>query len=100
MSSLAVAVPPPLHEGDSLDAAEFLRRWDAMPELRQAELINGIVFMASPVALPHSTFHNSLSGWVAVYQSQTPGCEAGNDGTWKMGPRDIPQPDIFLRILP
>ncbi len=30
----------------------------------------------------------------------TPGCHTGIDCTWKMGPEDVPQPDLFLRILP
>lgn len=39
------APTPPLREGDRLSNAEFLHRWDAMPELRRAELIGGVVFL-------------------------------------------------------
>lgn len=100
MPSVAIALPPSLHEGDRLDSQEFLRRWAAMPELKHAELIDEIVFMASLVANDHSTAHYDLNGWLFTYGSQTPGCQGGTDGTWVMGPADMPQPDLFLRILP
>ena len=100
MHNLAFALPPTLHEGDRLDTAEFLRRWEAMPDLKQAELIDGVVFMASPVSSDHSTLHIDLGGWLFFYRSHTPGCHAGSDGTWVMGPKDTPQPDLFLRISP
>ena len=100
MPSLAIALPPLLHEGDRLDGKEFLHRWEAMPELKRAELIDGVVFMASPVALDHSTTHHAVNTWIGLYRGATPGCQAGTDGTWVMGPKDMPQPDIFLRILP
>lgn len=98
--SVAIAMPPVLREGDLLDGAEFLRRWEAMPELKQAELINGVVYMASPVGGPHSKFHFVLTTWLGTYWNHTPGCDGGVEGTWEMGPKDVPQPDIVLRILP
>ena len=100
MSNLALALPPPLREGDRLDSVEFLRRWEAMPDLKRVELIDGVVFMASPVSLDHCTTHHDINTWIGIYRSRTPGCQAGTDGTWVMGPKDIPQPDVFLRILP
>jgi len=38
-----------LENGDRLTRAEFERRYDAMPELRKAELIEGVVYLTSPV---------------------------------------------------
>ena len=40
---------PLLEPGDRLTRAEFERRYEAMPELRKAELIEGVVYMPSPV---------------------------------------------------
>ena len=101
MSSAALRLPlPPLREGDRLTAVEFLRRWEAMPELKHAELIDGTVFMPSPVSRPHSTVHYSIGGWLWLYQELTPGCDGGSEGTWLMGGNNIPQPDVSLRILP
>jgi hypothetical protein len=100
VSVAAHTLPPPLRDGDRLTSNEFLRRWEAMPELKHAELIDGIVYLSSAVSLKHGDFHNPLSGWLHIYTASTPGCRAGPDTTWVMGKRDVPQPDIALRILP
>jgi Uma2 family endonuclease len=100
MSTAAIPFPPVLREGDRLTAREFLRRWEAMPELKNAELIDGIVFMAFPVSESHAFLHQNLSGWLWLYADSTPGCRAGIDGTWVMGPSEVPQPDLAIRILP
>lgn len=100
MPSTVATLPPVLREGDRLSSAEFLRRWDVMPELKQAELIDGVVFMASPVGNPHATAHCALSAWLWLYQDATPGCEGGTEATVIMRPGSVPQPDVFLRILP
>jgi hypothetical protein len=41
---------PPLQAGDRLTRAEFERRYRAMPDVRKAELIEGVVYMPSPVS--------------------------------------------------
>jgi hypothetical protein len=43
-------VVPPLRPGDHLTALEFMRRYEAMPEVNKAELIEGKVYMPSPVS--------------------------------------------------
>ena len=91
--------PPPLQEGDRLTSDEFMRRWEAMPELKHAELLDGVVYMASPVSLTHSDFHGPLATWLGTYAANTPGCRLGVDGTWLMGGKNVPQPDNTLRIL-
>ena len=93
-------MPPPLRDGDRLTSEEFMHRWEAMTELKHAELIDGIVYMASPVSSPHSRFQFVLAHWLATYEENTPGCEGGMEGTWLMGERNVPQPDTTLRILP
>lgn len=102
MAQLALALPPPLlHEGDQLSALEFLHRWEAMPDLKEAELLNGVVFlMASPIGKGHSRTHGRLHGWLWSYAESTPGCETGIAGTWLMSAKDVPQPDLTLSILP
>ena len=100
MPASARILPPPIREGDRLNSLEFLRRWEAMPLLKKAELINGIVIMPSPVLRPHATIHFSICGWLWLYNEATPGCESCLDGTWVMGPGDVPQPDLTLCILP
>ena len=55
MSAIAPTKPkqaeetiPPLENGDRLPRAEFERRYEAMPDLKKAELLNGVVFIHSP----------------------------------------------------
>ncbi|MBL8233012.1 MAG: Uma2 family endonuclease [Bryobacterales bacterium] len=100
MSTAVPILPPPLREGDRLTRDEFLRRWDAMPDLKHAELIDGVVHMPSPVAYPHGSLHQLLSAWLGNYCAETPGCDGAVDCTWLMGPLDVPQPDLTLRIRP
>jgi Uma2 family endonuclease len=99
MPMTAPVSPPPLRNGDHMTSDEFMRRWEAMPGLKHAELIDGIVYMPSPVSRLHSVFHLPLSTWIGCYVAATLGCSGGIDGTWLMDERNVPQPDIDLRIL-
>jgi Uma2 family endonuclease len=90
---------PSLLEGDSLTTDEFLRRWEQIPDLKHAELINGIVYMPSPVSLGHQECQSFLNGWLDRYASSTPGCRPALEGSWLMGEGQVPQPDATLRIL-
>jgi len=60
---------PPLENGDRLTSREFERRYNAMPELKKAELIEGIVYMASPLRFqPHAQPHGRLiTGLIYVF---------------------------------
>jgi Uma2 family endonuclease len=91
--------PAPLLEGDCLTSAEFMRRWEEMPDLKHAELIDGIVYMPSPVSRHHDGCHIVLAAWLSNYATVTPGCFPGIEATWLMDERQVPQPDLTLRIL-
>ncbi len=103
MASVEIPVQPrfqvPLENGAHLSAAEFLRRYEAMPEVKKAELINGIVYMGSPVRTPqHGQPDNLIQTWLGTYCIATPGTEAAANATVRLGPDDVSQPDGFLRI--
>ena len=100
MSMAATILPPPLCEGDRLTREEFLRRWEAMPDVKFAELIDGLVHMASPLSGIHSDFHIRLGLWLGFYTTFTPGCALRTDVTWLMSEDSVPQPDLSLRWLP
>src|ERR1700744_5310532 len=55
---------PPLGPGDKLTREEFLRRWEAHPEIKRAELIGGIVYMPSPLSVGHATRENNVGTWI------------------------------------
>ena len=91
----------PLENGDRLTRAEFERRYDAMPHLKKAELIEGEVYMPSPVRQrQHSHPHTRLVFWLASYETDTPGVEAGDNGSVRLDLDNEPQPDAFLIIQP
>lgn len=101
MSTVAVDwTMPPLLEGDSLDADEFIRRWEVLPDVHRAELIDGTVYMPSPVSTDHSDCQTLITFWLASYAAATPGCFPNAEATWIMGGRQVPQPDSTLLILP
>ena len=90
---------PPLENGDRLTQAEFERRYDAMPHLKKAELIEGIVYMASPLRIrEHGNPHARIITWLGTYWSATPGIELGDNTTVRLDADNEPQPDALLRI--
>jgi Uma2 family endonuclease len=92
---------PPLENGDRLTRAEFERRYEAMPRLTKAELIEGVVYMPSPVRQrSHGRPHYHLAGWLAAYEAGTPGVEGGDNSTARLDLDNEPQPDLLLFIDP
>ncbi len=89
----------PLIAGQRLKRDEFLRRWEALPEVKHAELIGGVVYMPSPISLNHGSHDGLAITWLTNYAVRTPGCDAGSSRTWLML-EDAPQPDADMRILP
>ena len=91
-----------LHAGDRLSREEFERRYEVMTEVKKAELVEGVVYMPSPVSTPtsHGVPHAALIGWLGVYQSQTPGVQVADNATVRLDWDNEPQPDAFLRVLP
>jgi Uma2 family endonuclease len=89
---------PPLENGDRLTRAEFERRYEAMPQVKKAELIGGVVYMGSPVRVPHSECHADLVIWLGFYKVATPGVACGDNGTVRIDEDNEPQPDVSLRI--
>ncbi|MBD2437526.1 Uma2 family endonuclease [Nostoc sp. FACHB-110] len=90
---------PPLENGDRLTRAEFERRYHAMSHLKKAELIEGVVYVASPVrAKTHGKPHSRIMGWLVAYEAATPGVETLDNTTVLLDADNEPQPDALLRI--
>ncbi len=90
---------PPLMAGDHLTRAEFERRYVAQPHIRKAELIEGVVYMPSPVHLnKHSKPHSRIIGWLFNYVAATPGADFGDNATVRLDRENEVQPDAFLRL--
>src|SRR5207249_1646726 len=92
---------PPLENGDRLTRAEFERRFDAMPSLKNAELIEGVVYLRLRTRhRQHAAPHAKLSGWLGTYAAETPGVEPGNSSHIRLDWDNMPQPDCLLLIQP
>jgi len=92
---------PPLEPGDRLTRDEFERRYAAMPHLKKAELIEGVVYMPSPVRMyRHGTPQAHLITWIGTYRAATPGTELGDNTTARLDLDNEPQPDSMLLIVP
>ncbi len=89
---------PALESGDCLTRAEFERRYEATPEKFKAELIEGVVYVASPVRAFHGTPHAALITWLGVYWTATPGVSVADNTTTRLDLDNEPQPDALLRI--
>jgi len=63
---------PPLPAGTRLSREEFMRRWEAHPEIKCAELIGGIVYMPSPVSWDHGKTDGDAGTWLGHYKAWTP----------------------------
>lgn len=90
---------PPLENGDHLDQKTFHARYEAMGENVRAELIGGIVYMASPQKNPHSRWHPRVIRWLDEYEEATPGIELLLNATDILGPDSELQSDACLIIL-
>lgn len=101
--STSVNNPPisKLETGDRLSRAEFERRYEAQPDLKKAELIEGMVYMPSPVChRHHGGPHAHLITWLGTYQAFTPRVEVGDNNTIRLDLDNEPQPDAVLFIDP
>jgi Uma2 family endonuclease len=90
---------PPLENGDRLTRDEFERRYAAMPHLKKAELIEGVVYV--PAALrfrSHGQPHADLIIWLGMYKIVTPKVELGDNPTVRLDLDNEPQPDAVLLI--
>ncbi|NJN87789.1 MAG: Uma2 family endonuclease [Leptolyngbyaceae cyanobacterium SL_7_1] len=101
MSKKPPLTVPLLENGDRLSRHEFERRYDAMPELKKAELIEGVVYVPAAVRIVnHGRPHAQIMGWLLAYQAVTPGVDIGDNATVRLDRDNEPQPDGLLRIAP
>jgi Uma2 family endonuclease len=88
---------PVLESGDRLTRAEFHRRYRARPDIKKAELVEGVVYVASPVRQDgHGNEHGIATMWLGVYVARVPGLEVGDNSTVFLDIDNEVQPDVFL----
>ncbi len=96
----AATPTPTLENGDRLTRCEFERRYAVRPEIKKAQLIEGIVYMPSPVSLVHAEAHAAIQSVLTVYAAFTAGVRVADNATVRLDLDNEPQPDVLLRIEP
>ena len=92
---------PSLENGDRLTRTEFERRYEARPDLKKAELIEGVVHVPSPTrSASHARPHAAMVGWLFEYAVSTPGVQLNDNPTIRLDLDNVPQPDVALLIDP
>jgi len=94
------AAPGALVEGQRLDQPTFHALYQAMPPGTRAELIDGVVYMPSPVGGEHGIAQVPVLVWLDYYAERTPGLQVSGNATTILGWRSEPEPDGLLRVLP
>ena len=89
---------PALESGDRLTRCEFERRYAARPDLKKAQLIEGVVYMPSPVSTAHAGPHAMIQTVLLVYAASTPHVRGYDNATVRLDLDNEPQPDILLRL--
>jgi Uma2 family endonuclease len=89
-----------LVNGERMSQPEFHRRYEAYDEDEKWELVGGIVYMASPLKLPHSNYNGEIGYLLETYCRATPGTQVMHNATAILGDKSEPQPDLGMRILP
>lgn len=90
---------PPLQSGDRLTRPEFERRYAADAHIKKAELIEGVVYVASPLRHEqHGKPHSRVMTWLGVYQAMTPGVDLSDAPKVRLDLDNEPQPDAVLFI--
>jgi Uma2 family endonuclease len=101
--TITATIIPFLENGDRLSRYEFERRYAAMPYQtkgsNKAELIEGIVYMASPLRVRgHGQPHGNIIGWLWTYKVAFPDVIVADNTTVRLDPDNEPQPDVVMFI--
>jgi Uma2 family endonuclease len=97
MTYLVCREPLLFEPGDRLTREEFLSRWERMPHVKLAELIDGVVYLPSPVSIPHGRKVSFLDTWANIYAVPSSGVEVLPHVTWFLE-ESAAQPDVAVRI--
>ncbi len=90
----------PFENGDHMDQPTFHELYKQTPEGFKAELIGGVVYVASPTKSRHGRPHSRVVHWLCLYMDATPGTDVLDNTTTILDEESEPQPDACLLIRP
>jgi Uma2 family endonuclease len=86
-----------LESGDHLTREEFHRRYLARPDIKKAELIDGVVYVPSPLRGDyHGEPHGFVMLWLGYYAMHVPEAHCMDNTTLFLDGRVEVQPDAML----
>ncbi len=89
----------PFENGDRMSAERFMRRYERLPGLSHVQLVEGVVYMPSPVRYTqHAMPQHMMSMWLGTFALKTPGVESVPEATLRLDGSNVPQPDVVGRI--
>lgn len=95
--SVQTKTPVSLESGDHLTREEFHHRYLKRPDIKKAELVEGVVYVASPVRIrQHSRPHGVVVLWLGSYAMRIAGLHLEIEGSVYLDGRNEVQPDAFL----
>ena len=97
MSIAMEAAAVGLENGDVMSRAEFHRRYSQCPDLHRVELIEGVVYMPSPIRFKgHGREQALMLHWLLRYTESHDGLEAVGPVTVLLDDENEPEPDAML----
>jgi Uma2 family endonuclease len=80
---------------------EFHRRYEMHPDLHHVELIEGVVYLPSPIRLErHMEPQAMVVTWLGTYAAGRANVRAGGRGTVILDGDNEPEPDAILMLRP
>ena len=93
----AAATSVLLESGDRLSRADFHQRYCLFPDIKKAELVEGVVYVGSPVRADlHAEPHASIVTWLGAYRARHPELRLGDNATVILDDANEVQPDACL----
>jgi Uma2 family endonuclease len=86
----------PLESGDRRTRAEFHRRYCARPDIYKAELVDGVVYVATRVRADHGAATAALCAWAGTYAAYEPDVHVAVRVTTLLGTNSEVQPDVAV----
>jgi hypothetical protein len=95
-----MTIAPPLADGQLVSLEEFEQRFDATPDLKHAELLDGVAYLRHDGRAFAGSCRAALIGWLGVYSASTRFLLPGAHGHVALDDRNELQPDAILAVRP
>jgi hypothetical protein len=87
----------PLENGENLHSPAFLRRYESMPDVKKVELVEGTVFLPSPVRADlHGEPNGLMQIWMVTYAYKDGQCAFYPGTTLLLDVENVVEPDAIL----